>query len=365
MFCSANHFLLPASRYPKEHTPLIFILKKQSPRVMLLLSFTRLYLDCFRFYPQESNIYSISFQHSIMKKAFFTLVAILLFSFSQACEICGCGMDNYYIGFLPQFNHQFFGVRYSFNSFHTRLSDDPTQFSDDFFQTVDLWGGWNIGRKFQLLAFVPYNFNHQVSDEGTENLKGFGDVALFVNYNLWQHTSASGKASHQLWIGGGIKLPTGKFAIDPDDPDVAAAANKQLGSKSTDYMVDLLYNVRFGKVGINTSVNYKMNTANSKDYKFGNKLTASSFVYYPIAAGAKTVVSPNAGLLYEHTGSSQLNKTDVSLTGGSLLNGAVGAEVSFSKMALGFNVQLPLAQNFAEDQTKQRVRGMFHVSFAL
>jgi hypothetical protein len=33
-------------------------------------------------------------------------------------------------------------------------------------------------------------------------------------------------------------------------------------------------------------------------------------------------------------------------------------------MAVGFNVQLPLAQNFAENQTKAKVKGMVHVSFA-
>jgi hypothetical protein len=31
---------------------------------------------------------------------------------------------------------------------------------------------------------------------------------------------------------------------------------------------------------------------------------------------------------------------------------------------VGLRAQLPFAQNFAEDQTKEKVKGMVHVSFA-
>jgi hypothetical protein len=97
--------------------------------------------------------------------------------------------------------------------------------------------------------------------------------------------------SHQLWIGGGLKLPTGKFEIEKDDPDVASMANMQLGSGSTDFLLSATYNVQVNKLGVNTAATYKISTANNDEYRFGDKFSASSFVYYPIAV-SKAIISP-------------------------------------------------------------------------
>jgi hypothetical protein len=304
-----------------------------------------------------------------MKRIFILLPGIILLSSIRvrACDICGCGVNNFYIGILPQFNHKFFGVRYHFNSFNTRLTSDATQYSKDFYQTIEFWGGWNIGKRMQVLTFVPVNFNHQNSDEGISNLKGLGDVVLLANYKLFDVGSVNSHDkifSQQFWIGGGVKLPTGKFEIEDNDPDVASVANRQLGSGSTDILLNAMYNVRIDKFGVNSNVNYKINSANKEHFRFGDKLSLSSFIFYPIKSSA-TIIRPNAGLLYEHTKPSVLDAGKIDLTGGSLLQGSLGAEVSFNTITLGFNAQLPIAQNFAESQTKAKIKGMAHVSIAL
>ena len=190
---------------------------------------------------------------------------------------------------------------------------------------------------------------------------------MLANYKVFDINSVNSKDrtfSQQLWIGGGIKLKTGKFEIDDTNPDVASAANMQLGSGSTDILFNAMYNVRIDKFGINTTTTYKMNSTNKEQYKFGNKFLASSFAYYPLAI-SKTIISPNLGVLYEKTNASELQSSKINLTGGSILQGSAGLEIAFNKIAIGFNAQLPLAQNFAENQTTQKLRGMAHVSFAL
>jgi hypothetical protein len=302
-----------------------------------------------------------------MKKVILLSFLSLSFIVTNACEICGCGLGNYYIGILPHFKNKFIGVRYQFHQFHTRITDDPSQFSKDFYQTTELWAGWSITPKLQVLAFVPYNFNHQVSDEGTTDLKGFGDIALLLNYKVLDKNSKNGSGnsvSQELWIGGGLKLPTGSFDIEPGDPDVASMANMQRGSGSSDILLNTMYNLRVAKWGITTNASYKINTNNKDEYKFGNKFSASSFCYYT-ANASKTMISPNIGLLYEHNQASQLSSDKINLTGGSLLQAAAGVELGFKKMAVGFNAQLPVTQDFADGQTKSKIKGMVHVTFAL
>lgn len=301
-----------------------------------------------------------------MKKFILFAFASLLYISAGACEICGCGMGNYYIGIMPHFSNKFIGLRYQFHSYRTRLNDDPTQFSRDFYQTMEIWGGFSITHRLQVMAFIPYNINHQVSDEGTSNISGFGDMAMLLNYKVFDKTSKSEKSStsHELWLGGGLKLPTGRFEIEPGDPDLASIANIQRGSGSSDVLLNAMYNIRSGSWGVTSNASYKINTANKDEYKFGNKFSANSFVYRSIKAGSN-FISPNLGVLYEHTQSSQLENAKVELTGGSLLQAAAGVEFGFKKVAVGFNTQLPVSQNFAEGQTKSKVKGMVHITFAI
>ena len=291
-------------------------------------------------------------------------ITLLFISSVNACEICGCGVGNHYIGLLPQFNHHFFGVRYRFSSFNTRLNDDPSEFSKDFYQTVELWGGLNIGKRWQILGFVPYNIVYQQSDEGTTHRNGLGDITVMANYKLLDKLSGTGnKISQQLWIGGGVKLPTGEFSIDPTDPDLASIANSQVGSGSTDFLLNTHYNIRINQLGISTNLSFKINTANKDEYKFGNRFSANSFVFYSLPAGS-VVLMPNVGILYEHAALNDLQNSKIELTSGNMVMAAAGTEVTLNKLSLGFNVQLPIAQNFAEGQTKTRFKGMVHMAYA-
>jgi hypothetical protein len=255
-------------------------------------------------------------------------------------------------------------LRYRFSSFNTRLNNDPSQFSKDFYHTVEVWGGLNIGKRWQLLGFVPYNIVHQNSDEGITHRNGLGDITVMANYKLLDKVSGTAhNISQQLWIGGGIKVPSGKFSIDPSEPDLASIANSQVGSGSTDFLLNTHYNIRINKVGVSSNLSYKINTGNKDDYQFGNQFSANSFVFYTVQKGA-IVLMPNLGVLYEHAASNDLQNAKINLTGGHLIMASAGTEITLNKVSWGFNIQLPVAQNFAQGQTKTNLKGMVHMAFA-
>ena len=301
-------------------------------------------------------------------KNYIITICILLVSFTAtACEICGCGTGNYYIGLLPQFSRSFLGTRYQFSSFHTSIKGDASQYSNDLFQTIEVWGGINIGNKWQVLALVPFNFIHQASDDGTSNANGIGDIAVLGNYKIFDNTSVTKNKKlikQQVWMGAGIKLATGKFTIDPNDPAFIALANTQVGSGSTDFMLNAMYNISINRFGVSTSARYKINTTNSDHYFFGNSFSANSIAYRAITAGKK-IITPNAGLMYEHSEANQSANQKIVETGGYLLSSVAGVEVNAKKITIGCNAQLPLSQSFASGQTTTKLRGMFHVTFSL
>lgn len=300
------------------------------------------------------------------KKIIVTVLLLMNMVFSYACDICGCGTGNYYIGLLPQFNKKFIGLRYQYKYFTTHIKDNPSQFSNDLFQSTELWGGFNIGKKWQALSILPYQFIHQKTDDGIMNSNGPGDVAVMVNYKLFDLASTTNSKkliTQQLWIGGGIKLPTGRFNANVAANEVVALANSQVGTGSTDYMINLSHNLRISQFGLTTNLNYKINGSNSDKYKFGNRFSAGSFAFYAINKN-KTIISPNIGLMYEHSSFNTLNKTTVQETNGHLIAASAGVEFGFNKISLGANFQLPVAQEFASGQTKLGSRAMLHLSYS-
>lgn len=279
-----------------------------------------------------------------------------------ACDICGCSSGNYFIGLLPQFRKNFIGTRYTFRSYHSQVAADASQFSKDFYQTVEVWGGMNLGKKWQLFAFLPYNINKQTSDDGIKSSNGLGDVTVITNYKLLDkrnEDSKSNRISQQVWIGGGVKLPTGKFEADP--ADIIPDANNQPGTGSVDFLLNAMYTFHINDWGINSNANYKINRS-AQNFHFGDRFNASAFVFHSIGGG-KTTFNPNVGVLYEKLQANKLEGVKVDDTGGSALLASAGLEVNFATMAVGFNGQVPASQHLSNGQTTSKVRGMVHVTF--
>lgn len=305
-----------------------------------------------------------------MKKTILIMIILLSSAAVMACDICGCGVGGNYLGILPDFKSQIFGIRYRTNSLRTHIgvSGNTTYLTtDERYRTLELWAGWNIG-KFRLMASIPYSFNERENGGNTLSKSGIGDVSLTGYYKLLDSRKAvlTGKLLVQsLYIGGGIKLPTGKYN-PADKTNTSQNTNLfQLGTGSLDFSVNAMYDIRLQDAGLNVSASYKMNTSNKYEYSYGNKFNGSAQAYYKFNIRNKVTIAPNAGILYEKAKQDIDNKFIVDISGGNLLLGSVGMEVTGKKISAGISWQSPLSQNLAGGFVRANNRAMMHVSFTL
>lgn len=309
-----------------------------------------------------------------MKTKILTLLLLATLSFpSLACDICGCGVGSYYLGILPDFSDKFVGLRYQSKLLTTHLgpSGERTPLSsDETYRSIEAWGAWNFGSRWRVMAIVPYNFNNRELENGSlkGEKEGLGDVVAILNYKLFESrltTSNSKMLAHSLWLGAGVKAPTGKYEdgeqLMPDSPN-----NFQLGSGSTDFLVNAAYDIRLMDFGVNVNTSYKLNTENRYDYRYGNKFTGNLLAYYKFNIKQKVRIAPNVGLLYETQQQDLLyGKYEVYQSGGQLLSNVVGVEINVGQLSFGANYQMPITQSLAHDRAWAGNRLMTHVSFNL
>jgi hypothetical protein len=306
-----------------------------------------------------------------MKKHIIIAIILIAPVYSIACDICGCGVGNSYIGILPDFNKKIIGLRYRYNSIFTHVGvGGATTYltTNELYRTAEIWGGWNITKNFRLMASVPYSFNEKRNQGTTQTKNGISDISLSALYQLVssRKTVFNDKMLVQsLWVGGGIKLPTGKYNPKDKSSTNDNANLFQLGTGSVDFSVNAMYDIRVQDAGINISGSYKMNASNKYDYSYGNKLSANAQAYYKWRIKNAVTVAPNAGVQYETARHDIDTHLMVDISGGRLLLGTVGIETTFKNISLGANWQTPFSQSLANGIVKANDRMMVHVSFLL
>ncbi|MBP1649872.1 MAG: hypothetical protein H6Q26_29 [Bacteroidetes bacterium] len=306
-----------------------------------------------------------------MKKKLTLLVILLMASYIvRACDICGCGVGSYYIGILPDFKKRFLGLRYQYKTLRSHLGVGGTTSyltTDETYQTAELWGGWNIGKRFRVLGFVPVNFNSRENQGVTMHRSGIGDIAVVGYYQLLDTRTTTGNDQllvQSLWVGAGIKVPTGKYESTEHEENENTPNNFQLGTASTDFSVHLMYDVRLMDFGVNMNLSYKMNTSNKYDYRYGNKFSSNILAYYKFRINNKVSIAPNAGILYETAVKDTENKKyTIDQSGGYSLMGTIGGEATFGRISAGANFQPVISQHLANLQVKAGNRAMVHVTY--
>lgn len=127
------------------------------------------------------------------------------------------------------------------------------------FLSFDLFARLYPTSKLQIIVNLPYSINTLAFDGMSSTRSALADLTLMSLYqvvNTMPHDSTS--VRHRVFVGGGIKFPSGKYKT-PTGLTIPMADHLYLGTGSTDFMVAASYIGKVKKWGWNADLNYKIN----------------------------------------------------------------------------------------------------------
>lgn len=196
--------------------------------------------------------------------------------YEEDCDACGSSSSGGAFGFGEINEKNTLVLRYLYQQYRTKetiFKDSP--WSDEYFQTIQVLGLINILPKFKTMIIVPYHFlERRTSSSHFEN-NGIGDISLIGLYQLVSPNKTK-KITQQLFVGGGLKLPTGKF----DQSSTSLNPGLQLGTGSMDYVFLSEFLLNSKRFSVQTLLNYQYKTENNKQFQFGQHYNVNmNFMY--------------------------------------------------------------------------------------
>lgn len=276
-----------------------------------------------------------------------------MFTYSQACDICGCAASSFSMGLLPNSKHHFIGLRTSYKSFESRdlhsISSRAT--SNENFLTSELYGRYKFAKKFQVLAFIPYVYNQKTDSVQTLTIKGMGDISLLMNYVFIDNSDSLTKKFKQVGtIGGGLKTPTGQFFKLGFEE-----INMLPGTGSWDFIFNANYSIQYKAIGIQSESSFTLKTANKNLYQFGNSVSNSELFFYRWVLNSNLKIIPQFGVNFNHNWKDRKNGflSDDTFNGGNILNAQINLAILYKNWACTSQFFIPLKQNLNEGYVSQ------------
>jgi len=280
---------------------------------------------------------------------------------THACDICGCAAGGSYFGILPRFQKNFVSIRFQFKSFSSMPHETSQDLGHDYFQTTELWGKYVPHPRVQIFAFIPYhNFKRQ--ETGKETLiHGVGDISIISNFMIINTGDSIRKKWKQaLQIGGGVKIPSGKHEIVQNNHMVNQ--NLQPGTGTFDFPLNLLYTLRKKQIGINTELNYTINSVNNQHFRFGNRLNTSMRVFYWRKYKSISFI-PQLGATYEKSETNMSFKKSIEFSGGTGTYALAGFDLYIKNFAFGASIKKPMVENISNGLVKSKQKISVHIIY--
>lgn len=276
-----------------------------------------------------------------------------------ACDVCGCSVSSNGVGLLSAYQYNTVGVRW----FSTHFKQHP-DFGNtkDNFEALDIYAQWRFKNRFRLSVFQPYKWHVRNTEDVTTSINGLGDTRLLLNYALLNNLKLTNGNSIYWELGGGVKLPTGKF--NPQIHRTGLPENFNLGNGSWAFTVqsNLVYN--FSKIGIISFTNYQYNLVSSSDYHFGGQFSNILAVFAQNSITRKFKTIPHAGFYFEQVGKDKLyNGNHAHGTGGHGLFASGGINFVVKDFLISSSFMLPIKGNYGEQEILVKPRVALEMAY--
>ena len=280
----------------------------------------------------------------------------------EDCDACGCSASGGSMGFASMLNTNFVGIRYfnqSYKSTDGLYSNSPWYIEN--FNTIQVWARFPVIKNFQVSALLPYHFHNRETASGKQSISGIGDATILGMYKIYQTHKDSTVLVHTLQLGGGVKIPFGKF---DQANNGSVNPSYQVGTGSWDFLLATEYVVKRKQFGLNTMLNYVIKTENEKQYRFGNQFNYATTFFY-LYEKDKYSIAPQLGFAGEvYEDNYQLGQK-VRNTAGDIFMGKLGFEIGKDKFSLGANVMLPIQQNLTGGNVEANYRWSLNLNYSL
>lgn len=298
-----------------------------------------------------------------------TMIALLVFIFSStqtvACDSCAL-----FDGVTPNANRNRAGLHFRYRSFRnwngtlpSGTGTNKTQHLTDglvpeagsaaangseFFTTTRAYARWFFAKRWFTQLEVPIVVNG-IRDGNSYTFSGLADISCLVGFELLNKQYE--KHAFQVFLVGGVKLPIGMR----ESSQTSYVDNFELQGTtgSTDVLGRIQASWRTGKLGIQSTLSYRINNRNGLDMRYGNFLNANLNGFYLIDWDTRILrVMPYAGAFLESFTGLYSGESRTYGIGGTILSASIGASFFWDRISIQPEVQLPVVQHLNDLQLK-------------
>ena len=224
-----------------------------------------------------------------------------------------------------------------------------------------------IGERWQFTGVVSW-VEQRFQAQNTIKAQGLGDLIVLGQYRLL----GGGASLQALYVGAGVKLPTGKTNLT-NDSGLLLNPDLQPGTGAWDGIFSLLY-TKSGlwspKSNLQVSATYRITStaerfSNTQSYRFGPELLLQAGASHKLALGKQQLV-PLVLLRYRRTAHDLLNENQAFNTGGQWLNAGGGLQWQWTEgISLQSNMLFPLYRKLQGTQLTSSWRLTFALNISL